>query len=160
MTPEEMKNEFLALYDMMANSHKIEFMHTFGMVHKEMMDWMIANKPELAQEWLEKLASIKWNNYLTPKEADKVVAGMNPKAPWPKDQWKATMEQNGYPMSKEPYYNKCALYATMNMIMSDSGDTLKKYVEDANLFKVVYELAIDKLTDRDNVFNIRRYFFL
>lgn len=160
MTPEEMKNEFLALYDMMANSHKIEFMRTFGMVHKEMMDWMIANKPELAQEWLEKLASIKWNNYLTPKEADKIVAGMNPKAPWSKDQWKAAMEQNGYPMSKEPYYNKCALYATMNMIMSDSGDTLKKYVDDANLFKVVYELAIDKLTDRDNVFNIRRYFSL
>ena len=75
MTQEEMRQEFNALYSMMANSTNVNFMHIFGQVHKEMMEWMIQNKPDLAQEWIWKLESIKWKNYLTPKEADKIVAG-------------------------------------------------------------------------------------
>ena len=153
-----MKKEFYALYNMMANSQKVENMRVFGNAHKEMMEWFIANKPELAEEWLGKLESIKWHNYLTPKEADSIVAAMNPKAPWNREQWKGAMEQHGYPMEEEPYYNRCALYTTMNMIMSDSGETLKKYVDDANLFKAVYDLAVDKLKDRDGKFMIRHYF--
>jgi hypothetical protein len=160
MNQEEMRNEFYSLYDMMANSNKVENMRTFGNVHKEMMDWFIANKPELAQEWLDKLESIKWKNYLSPKEAEKIVAGMNPAAPWNREQWRGAMGKHGYSLDKEPYYNRCALWTTMNMIMSDSGNTLKKYVDDANLFKAVYDLAIDKLEDKDSVFNIRHYFSL
>ena len=160
MTAEEMKNEFYALYNMMASSNKVENMHTFGNVHKEMMEWFIQNKPDLAQEWLYKLESIKWKNYLTPKEADKIVADMQPKAPWSREQWKAAMEQHGYPLGKETCYNKCALYVTMNMIMSDSSETLSKYVDSNKMFDAVYELAVDKLTDKDNVFNIRKYFGL
>lgn len=160
MTTEEMKNEFYALYNMMASSNKVENMHTFGNVHKEMMEWFIQNKPDLAQEWLWKLESIKWKNYLTPKEADNIVADMQPKAPWSREQWKTAMEQYGYPLGKEPCYNKCALYVTMNMIMSDSSETLSKYVDSNKMFDAVYELAVDKLTDKDNVFNIRKYFGL
>lgn len=160
MTQEEMKKEFDALYNLMANSQKVEFMHTFGKVHKEMFLWFVANKPELAMEWIEKLESIRWWNYVSAKEADKIVAGMNPKAPWTYDQWKAAMEQHGFELEEEPYYNKYALYTTMEMVMSDSGETLKKYVDEAELFKVVYDLAVDKLKDRDKVFSIRKYFNL
>ena len=160
MTQEEMKKEFSALYDMMARSEKVEYMHTFGMVHKEMMEWFIQNKPELAQEWLDKLESIRWKNYLTPKEAEKIVAKMNPQAPWSKEQWKQAMEKEGFELEKEPCYNRCALWVTMEMIMSDSSETLSKFVQSADIFKVVYGLAVDKLTDKDNVFNIRHYFSL
>ena len=153
-----MKQEFLALYNMMANSHEVAYMRTFGNVHKEMMEWMIANKPDLAQEWIWKLEAIRWKNYLTPKEAETIVNKMVPKAPWSREQWKAAMTQNGYPLEKEPCYNSCALWVTMNMIMSDSSDTLKKYVDEGKLFNVVYELAVDKLTDDDQVFSIRKYF--
>jgi hypothetical protein len=45
MTQEEMRKEFYALYNMMANSEKVEFMHVFGKVQKEMMEWFIVNKP-------------------------------------------------------------------------------------------------------------------
>lgn len=155
-----MKKEFYALYNMMANSEKVENMHIFGQVHKEMMDWFIQNKPELAQEWLEKLSSIKWKNYLTPKEAEKIVAGMEPKAPWSRDQWKAAMQQEGYPIEHEPDYNSCALWVAMNMIMSDSSQTLTKYVDGAKMFKIVHDLAVDKLTDHDGKFAIRSYFGL
>ena len=160
MTQEEIRNEFYALYNMMANSNDVDFMHTFGQVHKEMMEWFIANKPEAAQGWLDKLESIRWNNYLTPKEAEKIVDAMEPKAPWSREQWKQAMEQAGYRMDDEPYYNRCALWTTMNMIMSDSGETLKKYVEAPKLFAAVYDLAVDKLEDADAMFDIRRYFHL
>lgn len=158
MTAEEMKKEFEALYTMMANSNKVEFMHTFGKVHKEMMEWFIQNKPEMAQEWIEKLESIKWRNYLAPKEAQKIVDGMVPKAPWSRDQWKAAMEKEEFPLEKEPSYNRCALYVTMSMIHSDSSETLSKYVENEDLFEVIHSLAVDKLTDADGKFNVREYF--
>lgn len=158
MNQEEMKKEFQALYNMMANSNKVENMHTFGNVHKEMMHWFIQNKPELAQEWLDKLESIKWKNYLSPKEAEKIVADMNPSAPWTKDQWKAAMEKHGFELEREPYYNSCALFTTMNMKMSDSGETLSKYIEGDKMFEAVYHLAVDALTDKDGKFVIRKYF--
>ena len=160
MTQEEIKNEFYSLYDLMANSNKVENMRTFGNVHKEMMDWFIANKPELAQEWLEKLQSIKWKNYLTPKEAQKIVDGMNPSAPWSRDQWRAAMKEHGFELDKEPYYNRCALWVTMNMKMSDSGETLAKYIAGDKMFEAVYHLAVDSLTDKDEKFNVRKYFGL
>jgi hypothetical protein len=160
MAQEEMKNEFYALYNLMANSQKVENMHTFGMVHKEMFEWFVANKPELAQEWLDKLESIKWHNYLSPKEADKIVADMNPSAPWSRDQWRAAMKEHGFEMDKEPYYNRCALFVTMNMKMSDSGETLAKYIAGDKMFEAVYNLAVDSLTDKDGRFKIREYFGL
>lgn len=158
MTAEEMKQEFHELYNIMANSQEVSFMRTFGNVHKEMMDWFVANKPELAQEWLEKLESIRWKNYLTPKEAEKVVAAMNPQAPWSRDQWKQAMEKEEFDLECEPYYNLCALWVTMNMIMSDSSHTINEYVEETEIFKFVHDLAVDKLMDKDNKFAVRRYF--
>jgi hypothetical protein len=158
MTQEEMRREFYALYNMMADSKEIRYMHTFGQVQKEVMEWAIANKPELAQDWLEKLESIKWANYLTPKEAQKIVAEMEPTAPWKLDQWQVNMQQYGYPVEKQHYYNRCALWVTMNMIMSDSYETLTKYVDSSKLFRFVHDLAVDKLTDKDKKFDIRDYF--
>ena len=160
MTQEEMRKEFYALYNMMANSEKVEFMHVFGKVHKEMMEWFIVNKPAEAQEWIEKLESIRWKNYLTPKEAQQIVDGMNPTAPWTKEQWKAAMEKYGHELSKEPCYNSCALWVEMNGIMSDSKDTLEKYVETDKLFDAVYSLAVDRLTDKDGKVSIRHKYGL
>lgn len=158
MNAEELKSKYESLYKYMANSNEPDNMKAFGKVTNEMMDWMIANKPEAAAEWIDKLSAIMWKNYLTPKEADTIVSKMEPKAPWNREQWKGAMEQHGFETENEPHYNSCALFTAMNMIMSDSGNTLKKYVNDADLFKVVYDLAVDKLTDRDGVFAIRRYF--
>lgn len=160
MTQEEMRKEFEALYTMMANSHDVSFMHTFGQVHREMMEWMIQNKPTEAQEWLDKLESIKWRNYVTPKEAETIVAEMQPKSPWSREQWRQAMEQHGYDMEKEPYYNSCAMWVVMCMEMSDSSDTLEKYVEKERVFDAVHDLAVDKLIDEDGVFSLRRYFNL
>ena len=154
-----MKEKYYELYEYMAQSKEPKNMKAFGHVMNEMMDWMIANKPDAAQAWIEKLESIKWKNYLTSAEAESIVDTMKPTAPWSRDQWNAAMDSSGFEKEEWPCYNKCALYVTMNMIMSDSSDTLVKYISDENdLFSFVHALAIDKLKDEDGKFAIRNYF--
>ena len=70
------------------------------------------------------------------------------------------MKEHGYELDKEPYYNRCALWVTMNMKMSDSGETLAKYIAGDKLFEAVYHLAVDSLTDKDGRFSVRKYFGL
>ena len=158
MNAQEMKEKYWSLYEYMANSKKPENMKAFGRVMTAMMEDMIQSNPTKAEEYINKLEGVKWKNYLTPAEADKIVAAMNPKAPWSREQWKAAMEQSGFPLEEWPCYNRCALYATMNMIMSDSSATLSRFVDNGNLFKLVYNLAVDKLKDQDERFAIRNYF--
>ena len=160
-----MMSEFSSLYGMMANSGKPEYMHTFGEVMKCMMKDMVALKPDLAQEYLGKLCSIKWNNYLTKKEAMTIVSGMNPKGGWDYAEWEKMMEKLDARMEDTPYYNRYALFVAMNMVFSDSatsiaviaGKTLEEIPED-ELFADVHMLALDKLEDKDGMFDIREYF--
>lgn len=160
MTAQELKQQYDGLYQLMAASNKPSHMKAFGAVMNEMVDWLLANKPELAKDYIEKLESIKWKNYLTTKEAEAILAGMEPKAPWTKDQWRTAMEQHGYALEEEPCYNSCAMFVTMSMIHSDSKETLARFIADGDVFEVIHALALDKLKDKDGVFNIRRYFKL
>ena len=153
-----MRNEFSALYELMANSKNVAHMHLFGEVTKEIMEWMIQNRPSEAQAWIEKLEAVRYRNYLTPKEADMIVGEMDPSAPWTREQWQSAMQQHGFPLEEEPYYNRCALYVTMAMEMSDSSDTIKKYIDGSKQFAFVHDHALDKLKDKDFNFNVREYF--
>ena len=74
----EQKERYTSLYDFMAQSRDPKNMKAFGSVMTEMMDWMLQNKPDVAEEMIDKLESVKWHQYLTPKEAEKIVAGMDP----------------------------------------------------------------------------------
>jgi hypothetical protein len=154
----ELKAKYTQLYDLMAGGSEVKHMKVFGRVMTSMMDWMIENKPAEAEEFICQLESIKWKNFLTTKEADRIVSGMTPPAPWTNDKWLAAMQRHGLAIEHVPAYNRCALYVAMCMIMSDSGETLQKYVEQEKLFDSVHDLAVDKLTDKDGVFNIRTYF--
>lgn len=164
-TAEEMKDRYVGLYDYMSVSGKPEYMKTFGRVMNEMMDWMIANKPEAAEEWICKLESIKWQNYLTPKEAEKIVAGMKPEAPWSRDTWKKTMDSMGIVTEEPPYYNSCALWVAMNMKYSDSAQSIANIIGKPlteipaeQMVKATHSLALDLLKDADKRFEIRNYF--
>ena len=158
MEPKELMEKYQELYSKMASGANIEKMKLFGHVMGDMMEELIATQPEKAAEYLERLEAVKWKNYLTHKEADKIVSSMEPQAPWGLEQWKQAMSQAGYELEEWPNYNRYALWTAMNMKMSDSGGTIQKYVNGSNLFKFVHELAIDSLKDRDEVFNIRKYF--
>ena len=167
MNQQEMRTKYTKLYNYMSESKNPAYMKLFGSVMNEMMDQAIATKPEMAQDWIDKLCSIKWDNYLTPKEAEKIVAGMNPKAPWSREVWRNAMESFGLDVEEEPYYNSCALWVAMNMIYTDSSKTIAmimgKNMNDVSaeeMVRAIHALAIDKLKDEDGVFNIRTYFGL
>ena len=79
--------------------------------------------------------------------------------------WEKVMESLGLRLEDKPYYNKWALFVTMNMIYSDSaksvaviaGKTLEDMPND-ELFSDIHMLALDKLEDKDRVFDVREYF--
>lgn len=165
MTSTELKDKYESLYSYMASSKKPAYMKAFGAVMNEMMQWMIDNEQEAAEEWIGKLCAIKWNNYLTPKEAAEIVSDMTPKAPWSRDVWKQAMENLGFVLEEEPYYNSCALWTAMNMVYSDSANTIASImgkpladIPSEKLVDAVHRLALDKLKDADRNFNIRSYF--
>jgi len=160
MNAKELKAKYTQLYELMATSNDVKNMQVFGRVMTSIIDWLIEVKPEAAEEFICQLESVRWENYLTPKEAAKIIEGMKPKAPWSHDQWKSTMEQHGYELEEAPSYNRCAMWVTMNMIMSDSGRTISDYIPNDKLFDFVHKLAVDKLKDEDKKFNIRSYFGL
>lgn len=158
MNAEEMMKKYDQLYDKMATSNKIENMKLFGKVGRESMMLLAKNMPERAQELIDKLCSISWDNYLTEKEAEAITSKMNPQRPWSREQWRTAMEQHGFVLEEEPYYNRCAVYTTMSMIYSDSSDTLKHFANGADIFELIHALALNKLKDKDKVFSIRKYF--
>ena len=164
-----MKERFLKLYDYILNSENNEKMHVLGNMLKSMMDHIISTNPQLAQDYIDMLESVKWHNYLTSKEADSIVANMVPKPLWTKQVWEQAI--NGHDLDAEdpPYYNHCALFVTMSMISSDSGETIAKIMglqynqqiaSNTEFIKAIYCLALDKLKDKDHMFNIRSYFKL
>lgn len=152
-----MKETFDNLYNFIIESEDPKKMHMLGCVLKSMMYKLIDGNPGIAKEFIEKLEAVKWTNYLTAKEADYIVLNMDPKPVWSRNTWDTLIKN--YIKSDTPFYNEHALYVTMCMLSSDSGETLKSVVPDAEtLFGLIYKLAIDKLKDKDGKFNIRKYF--
>ena len=153
------KEKFEELYNTIIASRSTRNMKILGCVTKSMMNSLIEQHPQVAEELLNILEAINWNNYLTEKEAETIVGGMQPQPKFTKQQWKNNMSNLNEILEKAPHYNKCALYTTMCMIDSDSGETLKRLTQsDTEYFKLLYDLALDKLTDKDGVFDIRHYF--
>ena len=164
MTAQEMKERYEALYEYMANSRDPKNMKAFGCVMTEMMDYLIQNKPDVAEEMIESLEAIKWHQYLTPKEADRIFAGMDPKGAWPREAWKSTMESLGIPLEEPPYYNRCALWIEMNKIYSDFGEEIASLLgkplqpTDKDIISACYKMALKNLKDKDGIYHIRKYF--
>lgn len=165
-TPEELKDRYTGLYDYMANSRDPQNMKAFGCVMTKMMDWLIANKPDVAEEMIDKLEAIKWNQYMTRKEAENIIARMKPDAPWKYDAWKSAMESFDLPLEDAPYYNRCALWVEMNKMYSDFGEEIASLLgkplspTDKDIIAACYKMALKTLRDKDGVYDIRAYFGL
>ena len=146
-TTQELKDRYTSLYEYMAQSREPKNMKTFGCVMTEMMDVMLQKLPAEAEEMIDKLESIKWHQYLTPHEAEKIVANMDPKAPWTRDQWKAAMESFGLPIEDAPHYNRCALWVEMNKTYSDYGEEIAALLgkplspSDPDIITACYKMA-------------------
>ena len=133
----------------------------FGSVMTDMMDYFIQRNPSEAEGFINKLSAIEWKNYLTPDEAEDIVSRMEPEAPWSRDAWNKAMESQGFEKEDKPYYNSCSLWVVMNMVYSDDAKSLAKILDvdiDSIPLETFYLLAVDKLKDKDEKFNVRDYF--
>lgn len=167
MEQKEIMNEFNRLYNKMASSSEPKYMQVFGETMKCMMKDMVDWRPDVAMDYLDKLEAINWHNYLSKKEAIAIVNNMSPKGCWDMSEWETLMESQGICMEEEPYYNKCSLYVAMNMIYSDSSTSIAKIlskplseVSKDDMFNAIHLLALDKLKDKDGMFDIRAYFHM
>ena len=167
MNAQELREKYYGLYDYMAQSRDPKNMKAFGRVMNDMMEVMLVKMPTEAEEMIEKLDSIKWKQYLTPKEAERIVANMNPKAPWSREVWNNAMDSLSLVKEEMPYYNRCALWVEMNKQYSDQAETVAELlgmplqqIPTEKIVTAMYKMALNLLRDKDNVYNIRQYFGL
>lgn len=165
MTQEEMIEKYNDLYSYMATSGKKKNMEIFGNVMSDMFEWFVVNKQDAAEEFLDELCSVKWNNYLSANEANEIVSKMVPKAVWSYDIVIKALTDLGYTIEEEPAYNKYALWVVISSVYSDSAESIANImgktidsVDNTDMLKACYKLAIDKLKDSDGKYNVRKYF--
>lgn len=164
MTKQEMTDKFGMLYMTMATSNEPKYMHIFGETMKKMMAWYIENKPEMAEEYIEELCSIKWRQYLTRAEATEAVRAMEPPAPWDYPTWEKTMESLHLEWEREMVFNRYALWAAMNQVYTDFGESISRMMGEPlekiaveTLVPFIYDMAVSLLTDKDKKYCIREY---
>jgi anion-transporting ArsA/GET3 family ATPase len=161
-----LKERYELLYNDMATSGDTKKMMLFGSVMNEMMERAIKNDASFAEQEIEKLEAMNWKQYLTAKEAEDVCLSMKPSYKWPFNTWENALKSFKLEIEREPYFNKYALWATMNSKYSDHAETISEKIletklEDASaeqLVGVIHALAVDSLLDKDEKFNVRKYF--
>lgn len=166
MTKEELRNKFDGLYAYMVMSKEPKNMMLFGDVMRHMMEWMIENKPEEAEGFIETLCAVKWQQYLTFDEATEIVEGMKPRAAWGYDEWMKVMKDLGLETKRETVYNCYSLWVVMNAVHSDNGNVIASLMGidfggsagNADYIKAVHSFAVNMLTDEDGRYSVRRYF--
>jgi hypothetical protein len=94
---------------------------------RHMMEWMIENKPEAAEKYIETLCAIKWRQYLTRSEAMEIFENMVPSGAWNYDAWLGAMKNLGLEYEREGVFNCYALWVVMNAIHSDNGKVNRPY---------------------------------
>ncbi len=157
--------DFKEAYTKVVEAGTPEAMQLLGGILCDFAEYAEQSNTRLYREAVEKMNAVNWNNYLTEAEASAIVGGFinsdgSKGAHWSMAQVSGAVEELGGAMECEPYYNKYALFVTMNMIYSDFGVTLDQFVEDSNMVEVVYRLAVDKLKDADRPRFVRAYFGL
>jgi hypothetical protein len=165
MTKEELKTKFDGLYAYMAMSREPKYMMLFGDVMRHMMEWMIENKPEAAEKYIETLCAVKWRQYLTRSEAMEIFENMVPSGAWNYDAWIGAMKNLGLEYERESVFNCYALWVVMNAIHSDNGKVIAGLMGlqptdtgNTDYIKTLHSLAMNKLMDVDGYFEIRDYY--
>lgn len=167
------KERFKELYHKMKESRDVANMKVYGKASKEMFYKLAEAHPEIAEEWLAMLAPIECHNYLSKEEADHIVERLISQdghigAHWDWPTFENAVTRLGGKLEDMPHYNKCALWATANMIYSDHAESIAEdmgfpslaSVPGDKMAKSCYRKAVEKLTDIDRPRFVREYFDL
>lgn len=105
-----------------------------------------------------------YGNYMTEKEAKKVVEGFiafdgSRGQHWSIDTIADELRKAGGVLEEKHHYNKWVLYTLMNSEYADYGGVLQKLgVPSSDMPKAIYYMALAKLDDKDAKESIREYF--
>ena len=167
MDKAELKDKYNELYQMMSVSKNVSHMRTFGTVTSQMMYWFIENKPEIAENYIEMLCSIKWKQYVTRNEANTICSSMRPSMGWDYDLWARVHEAHKLEIERDFMFNRYALFTVMNSIHSDNGSVVSELMglgpvdtNNIDYIKAIHKMAINLLCDVDGRYNIRDYYKL
>lgn len=171
MTSEELRQKYEHLYNKMMMSDDARMMYIFGGAEKWAFDEILKSSPKMAEMWVDKLEAINWNNYVSEAEAKMIASKFinqdgitGPK--WEMSSLLAKLDEIGCHIEHTPYYNKYALWLTINMLYSDHAISVSEDMgyatpKEAPTDKMVvsfHKKAVEKLCDKDRPFFIRKYF--
>lgn len=161
----DIQKQFEEVYDDMVASKDVKKMPELGKAFCWLMSQVSISNPKLAREVVEKLEASAWNNYLSESEAVEIVSSFVNQndakgAKWSYSQFAQLVESIDGVIEDKPYYNRYALWVTVNMIYSDHYRVLSEFIDDNDLRKAIYKLAVEKLHDPDRPCFIRPYFGL
>lgn len=160
----ELQHKYKEIYHKyLIDGTDVNKMKLWGECDKWEFKYLIEHHPQLAETFFEHrigvLESSSWNNYLTEKEAKKILSLMSPPAKWTIDDVKETCMSMSLIYEKVPFFNLNALATTMNMLMSDHKKSLTETFHDqTQLIIFVYKQAVEKLEDADREKFLREYF--
>lgn len=133
---------------------------------KKAMAYIADNDPKfyakLTQEMKEEE---RFHNFISEEDATGIASAFKNTdgttgAKWNPSTLFSKVEELGGMTECEPFYNKWALWLTMNMESSDHSRVLEKWSEgDANRYaEACYDLAVSQLSDKDRPHWLREYF--
>lgn len=108
----------------------------------------------------------QYENYMTEKEAKKVVEGFvafdgSRGQKWSMDTITDELRKVGGVPEEKHHYNKWVLYTLMNGEYADYGGVLQKLgIPQSDIPKAIYLMALAKLDDKDRKKSIREYYGL
>lgn len=107
-----------------------------------------------------------YGNYMTEKEAKKVVEGFvswdNSRGQkWSIDTISDELHKVGGNLEERGHYNKWVMYVLMNSVYADYGGVLQQLgIPSPEMPRAVYMMALAKLDDKDRKMSIREYYGL
>lgn len=160
-----MLTRYKYLYEEMAGGSKVEKMKVFGNAEKWLFEKIAESHPDIAQEWLDKLESSVWNNYVSQKEYEGVCDTIenldgSRGCHWSYNEVMSAIHGLDGVVEDAPCYNTYALALTMNMLYSDHSESVRSYVREEDILPFYYAMSIDKLKDPDRANFVRPYFGL
>lgn len=134
-------------------------------VFRKSIEMLAEENMSKATELLEMYeGALMYDNYLTEREAERIVGNFvnydgSRGAYWvdSKELFKV-IEDMDKRVEEVPAYNKWALYVAMNMVASDQGDVIMRWIGEDKFVNACYEFAITHLKDKDRVCWVREYF--
>lgn len=161
----ELIEKYDELYADMAIAKDPRKMMIFGDAEKSMFHALAERHPDIAEMWLAKIESGKWNNYLSRSEAmdiaNRIVNQDGTRgAHWSYETFRAAVESLGGKMAEEPFYNCYSLWIMACALWSDHNRSVSEFVPKEHEPRFYYMMAVEKLKDVDYPRFIRKYYDL